>query len=214
MPDIGRLPGGSGSGGASPILTISSSGKRGDGGGLGMLRPLGVGPDHAAGAFGGDDRFLQVGGVPVQHRLCHGIAVFRHAEHAQRRGAVVGEVGVDVAPAAVFGRVDAHDRIAPGGDLAVAEFHVMAAAQGCGGMADVDRDGLAAAGAQFPQVGGGKPVAARVAAPATPMRNGVGRIGSVPPANVTVLARSADIRRRAESSEGPLSAWALPPQCM
>ena len=36
------------------------------------------------------------------------------------------------------------------------------------------------------------PVAASVAAPATPMRNGVGRIGSVPPVNATVSARSAD----------------------
>ena len=41
-------------------------------------------------------------------------------------------------------------------DLAVAELHVVAAAQRCGGLAHIDGDGLAAAGAEFPQIGGGE----------------------------------------------------------
>ena len=156
MPDSGRVPAGSGSGGAVADLHDLQQRQRGDGGGLRMLGPFGVRAHHAAGAFGGDDRFLQVGGVPVQHGLRHRFAVFRHAEHAQSGGAMIGEIGVHVAPAAIFGGIDAHDGVAPGGDLAVAELHVVAAAQRRGGVAHIDGDRLAPAGAHFPQIGGGE----------------------------------------------------------
>ena len=86
--------------------------QRGDGGGLRMLRPLRVRAHHAAGALGGDDRLLQVQRVPVSHCLATAARSSAHAQHAQRGGAMVGEVAVQVAPAAILGGIDAHDRIA------------------------------------------------------------------------------------------------------
>src|SRR5262249_34575925 len=47
-------------------------------------------------------------------------------------------------------------------------------------------------GANAHRSAGARPVAARVAAPVSLMRNGVGNIGSVPPVNSTVRARSSD----------------------
>ena len=150
--------------------------QRGDGGGLRMLRPFRLRPHHAAGALGGDDRLLQVGGVPVQHRARHRIAILRHAEHAERGGAMVGEVAVQVAPAAILGGIDAHDRVAPGRDLAVAQLHVVAAAQRCGGLAHIDRHGLAAARCATPT--DPRPRArSRPASPRRPRRCGMASAG-------------------------------------
>ena len=157
MPDSGRLPAGSGSGGAVADPHDLHQRQGGDGGGLRMLRPFRMRAHHAAGALGGDDRLLQVGGVPVQHRARHRIAVLRHAEHAQRGGAMVGEIAVQVAPAAILGRIDAHDRVALRRNLAVAQLHVVAAAQRCGGLAHIDRHGLLPPGAHLPQIGGREP---------------------------------------------------------
>ena len=128
----------------------------GDGGGLGMVGPLGFGAHHAAGAFVGDDGFLEVERVPGGDGFGDGVAGFLAAEDFQGGGAVVGEIGVDVAPAAVFRRIDAHDRVAGGGNFTVTELHVLAGAEGGGGLADVDGDGLGAAGAVMPQAGGGE----------------------------------------------------------
>ena len=129
----------------------------GDGGRLRMLCPFGVRAHHAAGTFGGDDRLLEIGGVPVQHRARHCLAIFLHAEHAQRGGAMVGEVAVQVAPAAILGRIDAHDGVARVRDLAVAKLHVMAAAQRRRGLAQIDRNRLLPSGAHLPQRGGSEP---------------------------------------------------------
>ena len=92
--------------------------QRGDRGGLRVLRPFGHAAHHAAGAFGGDDRLFEFERIPVRDRPAHRVAVFRHAEHLERGLAVVREIGVDVAPAAVLRRIDAHDRVALGRDLA------------------------------------------------------------------------------------------------
>ena len=132
-------------------------GQAGDGGALRMLCPLGLRSHHSAGTLGGDDRFLEIGGVPVQHRLRHCVAVLGHPEHAQRGGAMVGEVAVQVAPAAILGGIHAHDGVAPVRHLAIAQLHVVAAAQRRGGLPHIDRNGLAAPGARFPQIRGRKP---------------------------------------------------------
>ena len=88
--------------------------QRGDGGGLRMSRPFRLRAHHAAGALGGDDRLLQVGGVPGRNGARHRVAILRHAEHAERGRAMVGEIAVQIAPAAVLGRIDAHDAVARG----------------------------------------------------------------------------------------------------
>ena len=88
--------------------------QRGDRRGLRMLRPFVHAAHHAAGALGGDDRLLELERIPLRHRLAHRLAILRHAEDAQGGGAVVREIGVDVAPAPVLRRIDAHDRVALG----------------------------------------------------------------------------------------------------
>ena len=93
MPDSGRSPSGSFSGGLSPILTISISGSEAIAAACGCCAHSAMRAHHAAGALGGDDRLLELERVPLRHRLAHRLAVFRHAEHAQRGGAVVREVG-------------------------------------------------------------------------------------------------------------------------
>ena len=88
--------------------------QRGDGGGLRMPRPFRLRPRHAAGALCGDDRLLEVGGVPGGNGARHRIAILRHAEHAERGRAMIGEIAVEIAPAAVPGGIDAHDAVARG----------------------------------------------------------------------------------------------------
>ena len=157
MPESGRLPAGRGSGGAVADPHDLHQRQAGNGRGLRMLRPLGLRPHHAASALRGDDRLLEIGGVPVEHRLRHSVAVFRNPEHAQRGSAMIGEVAVQVAPAAVLGGIHAHDRVAPVRHLAIAQLHVVAAAQRRCGLAHIDRYGLTAPGAQLPQIRGREP---------------------------------------------------------
>src|SRR6516162_10580100 len=64
----------------------------------------------------------------------------------------------------------------------------MAAAQRCCGLAKIDCHSLTPPGTNLPQFPAASPLAARVAAPAAPMRNGVGSTGSAPPVNMTSAA--------------------------
>src|ERR1700730_5156063 len=121
-----------------------------------MLSPFGHAAHHAAGAAGGDDRLLELARIPTCYGLSHRLAVFLAAEDAERRGAVVREVGVDIAPTAVLGRIHAHHPIALVPDLGAVHFEIMPAAQRGDRLAQIDRDTLAPAGAQFPEVGGGE----------------------------------------------------------
>ena len=86
----------------------------GDGVGLRMLLPFGLRAHHAAGALGGDDRLLEVGGVPFGHRSRHRGAILGHAQHAECGRAMVGEIAMQVAPAPVARAIAAHDVVAPG----------------------------------------------------------------------------------------------------
>ena len=130
--------------------------QRGDGGGLRVLGPFVHGAHHAAGALGGDDRLLELERVPLRHRLAHRLAIFRHAEHAEGGGAMVREIAVEIAPAAVLGRIDAHDRVALGRHGRAVHLHVVPAAERGGRLARIDRDLLATPGAQLPQIGDGE----------------------------------------------------------
>jgi hypothetical protein len=51
---------------------------------LRMSRPFGLRPRHATGALCGNDRLLEIGGVPGGHCARHGVAILRYAEHAER----------------------------------------------------------------------------------------------------------------------------------
>src|ERR1700730_4639855 len=96
-----------------------------------MLRPFGLAAHHAAGAAGGDDRLLELEGIPTCYGLSHRLAVFLAAKDAQRGGAVVREVGMDVAPAAVLGRIHAHHRVAVVPDLGAVPLQIMPDATRC-----------------------------------------------------------------------------------
>ena len=66
---------------------------------------------------------------------------------------MVGEVAVQVAPTTALRGIDAHERVSLGGDGLAVQGHVAAAAQGCGGVADIHADLLGAPGAELPDVG-------------------------------------------------------------
>ena len=156
MPDNGRSPSGSCFRRAVADLDDLHQRQRGDRGGLRMLRPFVHGAHHAAGAFRGDDRLLELERVPLRHRLAHRLAIFRHAEHAESGGAMVREIAVEIAPAAILSRIDAHHRVALGRHGRPVHLHVLSAAQRGGRLAGIDRDLLAAPGAQLPQIGDGE----------------------------------------------------------
>ena len=118
-----------------------------------MLGPFRHAAHHAAGALGGDDRLFEFERVPFGDRLAHRLLVLGDAQHFERGGAMVREIGVDVAPAPVLGRVHAHDRVALVRDLGLFHLEVMAAAQRRGGAPRIDGDPLLLAAAQFPEIG-------------------------------------------------------------
>src|SRR5438132_264805 len=90
-------------------------------------------------------------------RAAHGVAGFLAAENLERGGAVVREIGVDVAPPPVLGRVHAHDGIAVAAHLDAVDLQIGPAAQRGGRVPQIDRDFLTLAGAQLPQIGGREP---------------------------------------------------------
>jgi len=109
------------------------------------------------GALGGDDRLLQFERIPFGDRGAHRRLVFGAAEHAERGGAMVGEIGVDITEVPVLGRIHTHHRIALVRDFCLFHLEVMAAAQRRGRAAGVDRDALLLAAAQFPEVADRQP---------------------------------------------------------
>ena len=66
--------------------------------------------------------------IPIRDRSPHRLAILLAAKHAQRGGAMVREIGMDVAPAASFRRIHAHHRITLVSDFAAVHFEIMAAA--------------------------------------------------------------------------------------
>ena len=76
---------------------------------LRMSSPLGLRPRHAAGALCSDDCLLEIGSVPSRHSARHCIAILRHAEHAKSRRAMIGKIAMEIGPAAIPRRIDAHE---------------------------------------------------------------------------------------------------------
>ena len=157
MPDSGPLAVGQWLGLAVADLDDLHQRQRGDRGCLRMFGPFGHAAHHAARTLGGEDRLFQFERVPFGHGLPHRLPLLGHAEHIHRGGAVVREIGVDIAPAAVLRRVDAHHRVPVGRNRRAVDLQVMAAAQRSDRLAQIDRNLLAAAAAQLPQIGGGEP---------------------------------------------------------
>src|SRR6266436_7057299 len=81
---------------------------------LRMSRPFGLRPRHATGALCGNDRLLEIGGVPGGHCARHGVAILRYAEHAERSRAMIGKIAVEIGPAPVPRRIEAHDGVSCG----------------------------------------------------------------------------------------------------
>ena len=81
---------------------------------LRMPRPFRLRSRHAAGALRGNDRLLEIGGVPSGHRARHGLTILRYAEHAECRRAMIGKIAVEIGPAPVPGRIEAHDGVSRG----------------------------------------------------------------------------------------------------
>src|SRR2546422_3936884 len=69
---------------------------------------------------------------------------------------MVREIAVEIAPAAVPGRIGAHHRVALGRHGRAVHLHVVRAAERGRGLARIDRGLLAAARAQFPEIGDGE----------------------------------------------------------
>jgi hypothetical protein len=69
---------------------------------------------------------------------------------------MVREITVEIAPAAILGRIDAHHRIALGRHGRPVQLHVTPAAERGGRLAGIDRDLLATPGTQLPQIGDGE----------------------------------------------------------
>src|SRR5919199_1534545 len=80
-PASGRSPRGSGSGALSPMRMISISGND---------------AMAAAGATGGDDRFLEVERIPLRDGATDRVAILGHTEHPEGRLAVVRKIAVKV----------------------------------------------------------------------------------------------------------------------
>lgn len=88
--------------------------KPGDDDALRMRGPFLLRAHHAARAASLDDRCLECERVPASDRIPHRRTVLRYTEHAERGRAMMREVGVNVAPAAVLGRIHAHHCITLG----------------------------------------------------------------------------------------------------
>src|SRR5262249_50130713 len=111
---------------------------------------------HAAGALRSDDRLLELERIPLGHCFAHRLAIFRHAEHAERSGTMVREVTVEIAPAAILGGIDARHRVAFSRHRRAVPLHIMSAAERGGRLPGIDRALLSPPGAQFLQLGDGE----------------------------------------------------------
>src|SRR5580700_7416410 len=74
-----------------------------------MPRPFCLRSRHAAGALRHNDRLLKIGGVPRSDRTRHGLTILCYAEHAECRRAMIGKIAVEIGPAPVAGRIEAHE---------------------------------------------------------------------------------------------------------
>src|SRR5439155_4488802 len=81
---------------------------------LRMPRPFRLCSRHAPGALRGNDRLLEIGGVPSGNCARHSVAILRYAEHAECRGAMIGKIAMEIGPAPVPGRIYAHDGVSRG----------------------------------------------------------------------------------------------------
>ena len=147
---------GSGSGGASPMRTISRQRMRGDRRSLRMQRPFLAGPHQPGASARRVDCVFERKALPRCARLHRRLAIRRRAEHLERGFAVVGEIAVDAHPPAIAHRVEAGESIPGRRQRLAVDPHVARAAQRSGGRTGVDRHLLGAFAAQGPQVARGE----------------------------------------------------------
>src|SRR5262249_21689584 len=102
---------------------------------------------HAPGPLRGDDCLLQLERVPLRYRLAHCLTLFRHAEHTEGSSPVVREIAVEIAPAAILGRIDAHHRVALSRHGCPVQVHITPATERGSRLAALDCDLLAPPGA-------------------------------------------------------------------
>src|SRR3954462_3282790 len=100
---------------------------------------------------------------------------------------MVREIRMNVSPASIPSRIDAHDRIPLNRYRPVPKAHIEAASQRSRGVAQINGNGLRPPGALLPKPGRGKSGSRIAAAPAAAMRKGVGSSGSAPPVKLTVF---------------------------
>src|SRR5947209_15279247 len=119
---------------------------------LRMSRPFRLCPRHAAGALCSNDRLLEIGGVPGGNCARHCVAIFRYAEHAECRRAMIGKIAVEIGPAPVPGWIEAHDSVSRGRNSCAGELNVLAAAQRSCGLAKINCHSLTPPGTSLPQL--------------------------------------------------------------
>src|SRR3954462_2692270 len=100
---------------------------------------------------------------------------------------MVREIRMNVSPASIPSRIDAHDRIPLNRYRPVPKAHIEAASQRSRGVAQINGNGLRPPGALLLKPGRGKSGSRIAAAPAAAMRKGVGSSGSAPPVKLTVF---------------------------
>src|SRR6476620_11261233 len=122
-----------------------------------MSRPFRLRPRPAAGALCINDRLLEIGGVPGGNCARHCVAIFRYAEHAEYHRAMIGKIAVEIGPAPVPGRIEAHDSVSCGRNSCAGELNVVAAAQRSCGLAKINCHSLTPPGTSLPQLRGRKP---------------------------------------------------------
>jgi hypothetical protein len=93
---------------------------------LRMSRPFRLRPCHAAGTLCSNDRLFEIGGVPGGNCACHCVAILRYAEHAECHRAMIGKIEVEIGPAPVPGRIEAHDNVLRGRNSRAGELNVVA----------------------------------------------------------------------------------------
>src|SRR5258708_22083691 len=92
------------------------------------------------------------GGVPGGNCARHCVAILRYAEHAECSRAMIGKIAVEIGPAPVPGRIEAHDSVSRGRNSCAGELNVVAAAQRSCGLAKINCHSLTPPGTSLPQL--------------------------------------------------------------
>src|SRR6266540_3654730 len=122
-----------------------------------MSSPLRLRPRHATGALCSNDCLLEIGGVPGGNCARYCVAILLYTEHAECRRAMIGKIAVEIGPAPVLGRIEAHDSVSCGRNFGTGELNVVAAAQRSCGLTKINCHSLTPPGTSLPQFRGREP---------------------------------------------------------